>query len=809
MEPTPYPPSPPLSGSPDHNLYGNHNNQPSFDEEEAVLREHSTFQQAPGQEYYLVDFNWFEKWQAWVQGQGDACAEMPGAIPNENLTSEKTADPADRYCYPRVSKSLVIGFDYTVTTQSVWQHLVHWYGGGPEICRPCVHSNFGPTLAVHPFRLEVAKYATGPTTRIEVCKASTVLQMRVQACAALGIEDSDELAVFEVLFGTCSDEPLAMDSIAAEVITDQGTFVIQAGAGAAAVTASARQYGSSPAHSSSAAISSPPRGGADGSGVTTPVQQQQQQQQHRWTPSRSGVGGGDDDKDDPSSPVRSPGRSCAGTRRLWSLGRPSAIMNSCGNRFARTSGGGALSGSSASSSSDWNSDSSQPALDSTRPGDCGLTNLGNTCFMASGLQCLAHAQPIREYFLSREPGRTSSNYEAELNRDNPLGCKGEMALAFGSIMERMHSGRYSSLAPREFKRSLEQCAPQFSGYAQHDSQEFLNFLLDGLHEDLNRCRVKPQTSPVELSADQDEDQVALEAWQVHRQRNDSVIVDTIQGQYRSTVRCPEPHCGKVSVTFDPFMILSIPLPPSLKQVELTLVFKHGTKQPVELRLRCADVADLRAQVGRRFSIPTENLFLTEMFNGKVYKEFDPAESLSKIMAGDKLVMYELAHVKPPVNDEHATGFTYRPLSKNDHRVAVVTVTFKQPRSYSTGWSTSHSDEKMGSPLVLTVLKESYTVRELFAHIDAHVDRVLKGQLREWCAGRVHPADDRSEAENAAEAATADSGGVTKRASTSPPDGPCKRRRAADRGCDDDEEGGGARQSLESSPEGTPPGATAP
>jgi hypothetical protein len=232
MEPTPYPPSPPLSGSPDHNLYGNHNNQPSFDEEEAVLREHSTFQQAPGQEYYLVDFNWFEKWQAWVQGQGDACAEMPGAIPNENLTSEKTADPADRYCYPRVSKSLVVGFDYTVTTQSVWQHLVHWYGGGPEICRPCVHSNFGPSLAVHPFRLEVAKYATGPTARIEVCKANTVLQMRVQACAALGIEDSDELAVFEVLFGTCSDEPLAMDSIAAEVITDEGTLVIQAIPGA-------------------------------------------------------------------------------------------------------------------------------------------------------------------------------------------------------------------------------------------------------------------------------------------------------------------------------------------------------------------------------------------------------------------------------------------------------------------------------------------------------------------------------------------------------------------------------------------------
>ena len=34
-------------------------------------------------------------------------------------------------------------------------------------------------------------------------------------------------------------------------------------------------------------------------------------------------------------------------------------------------------------------------------------------------------------------------------------------------------------------------APQFVGYAQHDSQELLAFLLDGLHEDLNLVREKP------------------------------------------------------------------------------------------------------------------------------------------------------------------------------------------------------------------------------------------------------------------------------------------------------------------------------
>jgi ubiquitin C-terminal hydrolase len=33
----------------------------------------------------------------------------------------------------------------------------------------------------------------------------------------------------------------------------------------------------------------------------------------------------------------------------------------------------------------------------------------------------------------------------------------------------------------------------FSGYTQQDSQELTAFLLDGLHEDLNRIKEKPYT----------------------------------------------------------------------------------------------------------------------------------------------------------------------------------------------------------------------------------------------------------------------------------------------------------------------------
>jgi ubiquitin C-terminal hydrolase len=43
----------------------------------------------------------------------------------------------------------------------------------------------------------------------------------------------------------------------------------------------------------------------------------------------------------------------------------------------------------------------------------------------------------------------------------------------------------------------------FSGYAQHDSQEFLTFLVDGIHEDLNRVKKKPYVESVDSKGRED------------------------------------------------------------------------------------------------------------------------------------------------------------------------------------------------------------------------------------------------------------------------------------------------------------------
>ena len=95
------------------------------------------------------------------------------------------------------------------------------------------------------------------------------------------------------------------------------------------------------------------------------------------------------------------------------------------------------------------------------------------------------------------------------------------------------------------KRSICSYAPQFGGTKQHDSQLFLNFLLDGLHEDLNRVIKKPYVENPDWEGGGERELLALanKTWEGYMSRNDSVIVDLFQGQYKSTLICPE--CDKV------------------------------------------------------------------------------------------------------------------------------------------------------------------------------------------------------------------------------------------------------------------------
>ena len=156
-----------------------------------------------------------------------------------------------------------------------------------------------------------------------------------------------------------------------------------------------------------------------------------------------------------------------------------------------------------------------------RLGLCGLSNLGNTCFMNSSIQMISNVPSLTDYF-------RSGKYKEELNATNPLGRNGQLAEAFADLINEMWSGNNSYTMPRNFKLQIGRFAPQFTGFQQQDSHELLAFLLDGLHEDLNRIIKKPY---VEMGSHvgKTDKQFADESWRDHLKRNDSIIVDLFHG----------------------------------------------------------------------------------------------------------------------------------------------------------------------------------------------------------------------------------------------------------------------------------------
>uniref|UniRef100_A0A8C5B4J5 Ubiquitin carboxyl-terminal hydrolase n=1 Tax=Gadus morhua TaxID=8049 RepID=A0A8C5B4J5_GADMO len=344
-----------------------------------------------------------------------------------------------------------------------------------------------------------------------------------------------------------------------------------------------------------------------------------------------------------------------------------------------------------------------------QPGVCGLSNLGNTCFMNSALQCLSNTPPLTEYFLR-------SAYLEELNFTNPLGMKGEIAEAFADVIKQMWSGRHHSVVPRIFKTKVGHFASQFLGYQQHDSQELLSFLLDGLHEDLNRVKNKEYIELRDAGGRPDQE-VAEEAWRNHLRRNDSVIVDTFHGLFKSTLVCPE--CHKVSVTFDPFCYLSVPLPVSKDRVmEVFFVSLDPKEKPFQYRLlvpKAGKVSDLCSALAQLIDIPAKQMVVTDVFNHRFYKIYQADEALSCILDRDDIFVYELSRGVgggEEVNqDEEVVLGLY--LRERSHY-----------RDYGSG-SSSYGTSLFGHPLLLSVPRTLCTQEGLYPLLLQRLERYVR------------------------------------------------------------------------------------
>ncbi|TRZ01985.1 hypothetical protein DNTS_024159 [Danionella cerebrum] len=184
----------------------------------------------------------------------------------------------------------------------------------------------------------------------------------------------------------------------------------------------------------------------------------------------------------------------------------------------------------------------------------GLRNLGNSCYMNSILQCLCCTRALEEYF-------TQNQFMQDINRANILGHQGEVAEEFSVVMKALWLGQYKVISPQDFKLTICKINSRFNSYEHQDSQELLLFLMDGLHEDLNKADKRRGYREEEIDH-LDDGSAADLAWSKHLQMNLSIIVALFQGQFKSSVQCVS--CQRKSRSFEPFMYLTLEMSPGSK-----------------------------------------------------------------------------------------------------------------------------------------------------------------------------------------------------------------------------------------------------
>lgn len=170
----------------------------------------------------------------------------------------------------------------------------------------------------------------------------------------------------------------------------------------------------------------------------------------------------------------------------------------------------------------------------------GLINKRNSCFMNSALQCLVHIIPLTQYFLN----------SIDQNR-----IYGKVTDAYIELLHELQSTDHSKKGylPHRLRKAISKIEPRFGTNDEQDAQEFLNLLLNTIHEEL--------------------------------QSNNSLNRETfIQklffGKIESLITCLE--CGTVKTNVEKLQFISLPLHRQQRQFCIEFHSKKGHQSQINV-----------------------------------------------------------------------------------------------------------------------------------------------------------------------------------------------------------------------------------
>lgn len=199
-----------------------------------------------------------------------------------------------------------------------------------------------------------------------------------------------------------------------------------------------------------------------------------------------------------------------------------------------------------------------PVPEPNTKGVVGLANMGNTCYANAALQCFRHHVELSAFFLE---GRHEDYLK---NRPVQTAEKTTFVRGYADLLRSLWSAsRPAWVRPTGFWQATIPAAvrcgfEQFQLRAQHDSHEFLVFLMDCLHEGLaEEVAITIQRPPPQ----NDGERVllaALEAWKAAFTKSYSPLTDICFGLSRQVCTCQK--CGNQSSRFETFNMLKVQVP---------------------------------------------------------------------------------------------------------------------------------------------------------------------------------------------------------------------------------------------------------